>query len=303
LVPVALFKNAAEIWGSVVNGIPVLGGPYSAGSLAGLVDVALVAMPGLKNTELISLVERLPFRRIIVVPELVGLQSLWVHARDLSGTVGLEMTRNLLVRRNYYLKRLLDFALGIPLFLASVPVIALLALWIKRVSPGPAFYTQEREGRNGKPIRIWKLRTMGQDAESLLDRYLSAHPEEREHWNRYFKLKSDPRILPRVGQLLRRTSLDELPQLWNVLRGELSLVGPRPFPRYHMQSFPEDFCALRRSVMPGITGFWQISERSDGDLDVQQQLDTYYIRNWSPWLDAFIIARTVIIVLLCKGAY
>jgi Undecaprenyl-phosphate galactose phosphotransferase WbaP len=303
LVPVALFKTASEMWGLAFDGIPVLGPPAMAANLIDHVGAAILAMPGIKHSDLLMLVERLPFRRIIVVPELAGLQSLWVNARDLGGNLGLEMTRNLLVKRNYYLKRFTDYVFGIPLFFISLPIIGVLALWIRHVSPGPAFYTQQREGRHGKPIRIWKLRSMALDADSALERHLAAHPEEREHWNRYFKLKKDPRILPGVGHLLRRTSLDELPQLWNVIRGELSLVGPRPFPRYHMQSFPDDFCALRRSVMPGITGFWQISSRSDGDVNVQQRLDTYYIRNWSPWLDAYILARTAVIVLLCKGAY
>jgi Undecaprenyl-phosphate galactose phosphotransferase WbaP len=302
-VTVAFFKVARELWGKTVDGVPVLGPPSAAADLAGSVKIAVVAMPGLKRSELVGIVEQLPFQRVIVVPELAGLQSLWVHTRDMGGNLGLELTRNLLLQRNYYLKRVVDYALGLPLFLLSLPLIAVLALWIKRVSPGPAFYTQEREGHQGKPIRIWKLRTMYLNAEVTLARYLAENPREREHWERFFKLKSDPRILPGIGNLLRKTSLDELPQLWNVLRGELSLAGPRPFPRYHMESFDDDFRTLRRSVMPGVTGFWQIASRSDGDLQVQEHLDTYYIRNWSLWLDVYILARTAVVVLLCRGAY
>jgi lipopolysaccharide/colanic/teichoic acid biosynthesis glycosyltransferase len=106
-----------------------------------------------------------------------------------------------------------------------------------------------------------------------------------------------------VGHFLRRFSLDELPQLWQVVKGEMSLVGPRPFPSYHLTEFRDDFRSLRTSVTPGLTGLWQVSVRSNGALDVQQSLDTYYIRNWSPWLDLHILVRTVGVVLLGKGAY
>jgi Undecaprenyl-phosphate galactose phosphotransferase WbaP len=302
-VPVGLFKVTPELWGTTVDGVPVLGPPSSASDLAGSVNIAVVAMPGLSRRALVGVVEQLPFQRVIVVPELAGLQSLWVQARDMGGNLGLELTRSLLLRRNHYIKRVSDYALGVPLFLLSLPVIAVLAIWIKRVSPGPAFYTQEREGYRGKSIRIWKLRTMYLDADAALSRHLAENPHEQEEWKRFFKLKSDPRVLPGIGHLLRKTSLDELPQLWNVMRGEMSLVGPRPFPRYHMESFGDEFRTLRRSVMPGLTGFWQTASRSDGDVKVQEHLDTYYIRNWSPWLDVYILARTAVVVLLRRGAY
>jgi lipopolysaccharide/colanic/teichoic acid biosynthesis glycosyltransferase len=182
-------------------------------------------------------------------------------------------------------------------------VLAVAALWIKLVSRGPVFYFQVRGGKSGCAIRVWKLRTMHADADSLLSNHLLEFPAAREEWHRYFKLKEDPRILPGIGRLLRRTSLDELPQLWNVLRGEMSLVGPRPFPEYHLAQFQPEFRSLRNKVTPGLTGLWQVAARSNGDLKTQEALDTYYIRNWSPWLDLHILARTVRAVIFSDGAY
>ncbi|HXG34505.1 MAG TPA: undecaprenyl-phosphate galactose phosphotransferase WbaP [Bryobacteraceae bacterium] len=278
-----------------------------AGELASALRIrhVLVAMPETSRAELLRSVERLGavFPHVIVVPDLLGMASLWVSARDLNGVLGLEIRQNLLSPFNRRLKRGLDILLAAAAAACVLPVIALAALLIRRKSPGPAFYAQEREGENGRRIRIWKLRTMHPDAERLLERHLASDPSAREEWRQFLKLKRDPRVIPGIGSWLRRTSLDELPQLWNVLRGEMSLVGPRPFPAYHLERFPPEFLNLRRRVRPGLTGLWQVSSRSDGDLETQQKLDTYYIRNWSPWLDLYILARTVRAVLAARGAY
>ena len=225
-----------------------------------------------------------------------------VRADDLGGVIGLQMRRNLLLKRSCVLKQMIDYLLAPPLFAVSVPVVVLLAGWIALSSSGSPFYGQLRAGKAGRPIKVWKLRTMYRDAEERLERHLARDTAAREEWVRYCKLSNDPRVLPGVGRFLRRTSLDELPQLFNVLRGEMSLVGPRPLPAYHLGRFDSDFRSLRASVIPGITGLWQISARSDGDLKVQQALDTYYIRNWSVWIDLYILCRTVGAVLSGRGA-
>ncbi|BFH76250.1 undecaprenyl-phosphate galactose phosphotransferase WbaP [Thermus thermophilus] len=304
LHPIGFLDDDPGKWGKKVEGLSVLGGTELAPDLVqrGLRH-AVLAMPGAGRERLGRFIQELPFPHILLVPDLFGVQSLWVSSRDLGGVLALEVKKSLLLRRNRLLKRALDYVLGVPLFLLSLPLIGAFALWIKRVSPGSAFYTQEREGYGGRTIRVWKLRTMYPDAEARLARYLEENPAAKEEWERFFKLKDDPRVLPGVGHFLRRTSLDELPQLWNVLRGEMSLVGPRPFPRYHLERFSQEFRRLRNSILPGLTGLWQVSARSEGDLEVQEALDTYYIRNWSIWLDLYILARTVWVVLTRKGAY
>ena len=303
LIPVAFLDNRPASWNSTIEGVPVAGPLALAPDFEQRAEAAIVSLRDLGRDDIHALVQELNFPRVIVLPDLAGIASLWITARDLGGSLGLEIKKNLLIRRNTALKRFMDQAIALPLFLGGLPLMAIAALWIKIASPGPAFYCQFRQGFDGRRIPVWKLRTMHLEGDRLLDEWLEHHPEDRVEWSRYFKLKRDPRILPVIGKLLRRTSLDELPQLWSILKGEMSLVGPRPLPDYHLSHFSAEFRALRTRVLPGLTGLWQVSARSDGDTEVQQTLDTYYIRNWSPWLDLYILARTVAAVLLARGAY
>jgi len=303
-VPVAVYDDDPGKWHQDVAGVPILGPLSHAKKLSRVCMTAFIAMPGMDAKKAAHLSHRLPFARVISIPDLVGLSSLWVSSRDLGGVVGLEVKKNLFPRRNWMLKRTLDYLLGVPMFIASLPLLAVFGLWIKLVSPtGPVLFRQPRVGFGGKTFSIWKLRTMHPDADERLATHLQNDPEKLDQWKKFHKLKDDPRVLPGVGKLLRRTSLDELPQLWNVLTGEMSLVGPRPFPHYHLESFSPRFRTVRRSVLPGVTGLWQVSGRSEGDVSVQQVMDTYYIRNWSTWLDIYLLARTIGAVLLGRGAY
>jgi lipopolysaccharide/colanic/teichoic acid biosynthesis glycosyltransferase len=200
-------------------------------------------------------------------------------------------------------KRLTDILIAAILLVVSLPLLGAIWLAIRISSPGPALYIQDREGFDGRFFGMLKFRTMHLDAEQRLEQHLRDDPDQRHQWARFYKLKHDPRIIPYVGNLLRKSSLDELPQLLNVLRGEMSLVGPRPFPAYHLQAFNQEFRQLRRSVRPGITGLWQVAARSEGDLSEQERLDREYIRNKSNRLDCIILLRTIGVVIGTKGAY
>lgn len=139
------------------------------------------------------------------------------------------------------------------------------------------------------------------NADCVLSQYLEKHPEMAEEWKRDHKLRNDPRVT-RIGRLLRKTSLDELPQLWNVLRGQMSLVGPRPIVYEEIAKYGDGF-PLYSQVLPGLTGLWQVSGRNNTTYDERVALDAYYVRNWSPWLDIYLLARTVTVVLRREGAY
>jgi Undecaprenyl-phosphate galactose phosphotransferase WbaP len=187
---------------------------------------------------------------------------------------------------------------GAPLLLSAA---ALIAFFIKLDSSGPTLYRQERIGRNGKRFQALKFRTMIVDAEAELAVCFARDENLRLEWELNHKLKNDPR-LTRVGAFLRKTSLDELPQLWNVLAGDMSLVGPRPIVAAEMEKYGRVFEDYAR-VRPGLTGLWQVSGRNDTDYERRIRLDRYYVRNWSVWFDIWILAKTVPVVLLGKGAY
>ena len=306
LKPVACFDDDPAKQG-MCEGVPVLGSLKDAVefSRSRRVGYAIVAMPGVARHELMELLGRWStvFSHVVVIPDLFGMTTLGISPLDLGGVLGLEIRYNLLNPVNRWCKRAFDIIVAVIVSILVLPMLLLACLAIFAASPGPVWFTQEREGERGRKIRVFKLRTMYRDAEEVLHHYLERNPEAKDEWDRFCKLKKDPRILPGVGHLLRRTSLDELPQLWNIILGEMSLVGPRPFPAYHNQRFDPAFRDLRLRVTPGLTGLWQVSARSDGDLTVQADLDSYYIRNWSIWLDAYILVRTARVVLFPVGAY
>jgi exopolysaccharide biosynthesis polyprenyl glycosylphosphotransferase len=199
------------------------------------------------------------------------------------------------------LKRLMDIALSFIALVVLSPLFLVIATAIKLTSPGPVFFKHRRLGLNGRVFEVYKFRTMVTNAEEVLERLLESDPELKAEYNTTYKLKKDPRIT-KVGGFLRRASLDELPQLINVLKGEMSLVGPRAIVEDEIEKYGQERKHLLR-VPPGITGLWQVSGRNDLDYADRVKLDMQYIKNWNIWLDLHIILKTIPAVLKKDGAY
>ncbi len=199
--------------------------------------------------------------------------------------------------RAQIIKRVMDMIGASLLLLFLLLPMALIALLVKLSSPGPVIFRQCRVGRHGKLFTAYKFRTMRVGAELEVEqlRHLNEATEP------LFKIRNDPRLTP-VGQALRRLSFDELPQLWNVLRGDMSLVGPRPALPAELAQY-EDWHKKRLEVLQGATGLWQVSGRSELTFDEMVKLDLYYIENWSPWLDLKILLQTIPTMLTARGAY
>jgi len=236
---------------------------------------------------------------LIVLPSLLNTCS-GVTPKDLGGTLGLEIRHNLQIPSTYRIKRMVDFLLTIPCLIVGLPVMGLIAIWIKADSPGPVFFKHRRITKNEQPIRIYKFRTMMVGADEELNDLLRENPKLKHEFNMYGKLENDPRIT-RVGKWLRKTSLDELPQLFNVLQGRLTLVGPRPIVKKELAIYGESADLFNR-VLPGITGLWQVSGRNELTYAERARLDNYYANNWSVWLDLYILSKTVFAVLFRRGA-
>jgi len=317
LVPIAVYSDdqavldvrpvadADALPGATVTGIP-FDGPIDAAIEGGrrlAADHAVVAFTDASPEQLQALLERLTgaFPRVQFVPNLAALPSHGVYATDLDHMLALELRVGLLDPTNRWLKRGLDIVSVVFGALLATPAFLAIALAVRLESPGPVLYRQRRIGRKGKTFQMWKFRTMVRDADEVLQTLLERDPAARAEWERGQKLENDPRVT-RVGRWLRKTSLDELPQLWNVMRGEMSVVGPRPIVQDEVQHYADDF-RLYRAVRPGITGYWQVSGRSRIPYPERVEFDSYYVRNWSLWLDAIILSRTVGVVVRGDGAY
>jgi Undecaprenyl-phosphate galactose phosphotransferase WbaP len=237
---------------------------------------------------------------LLVVCEDPPLPDLWGAPR-FCGAGSLQARNGLLLPNLQALKRAADVAIALLALTAGLPLLLAVAVLVKLSSPGPVLYGHTRIGRYGRRFTAWKFRTMYRGADALLRKHFERFPKSRLEWERDHKLRYDPRVT-RVGRLLRRSSLDELPQMWNVLRGEMSVVGPRPIVDDEVARYADGF-ELYTAVKPGITGLWQVSGRTDVGYETRVRLDAFYVRHWSPWLDAYVLARTFVALLCRRGAY
>jgi Undecaprenyl-phosphate galactose phosphotransferase WbaP len=304
LKPVAILDDSPTKTGAL-SGVPIVGPLSQAPQLAYKHDIhyAIVAMPGVQRRQLLRVLDQYgrTFPHLLMIPDLFGVASLWVSSKDLGGILGLEIRQQLLLPGPRLIKTCLDLGLTLVLGLLLLPLLAIIALLVRLDSPGPVFYGQHRLGQNSQPFVAWKFRSMVPNAEQVLERHLAEHPDLRSQWEQDHKLRYDPRIT-RIGHFLRRTSLDELPQLWNVLRGEMSLVGPRPIVEEEIARYADKY-RLYTKVLPGLTGLWQVSGRNNVSYDERVNLDAYYVRNWSVWLDVYILLKTIWVVVIGDGAY
>jgi undecaprenyl-phosphate galactose phosphotransferase len=242
-------------------------------------------------------------KRILLVPRMTSLPMFNAEVFNSINQKGLIffVRNNLLSDSDRAFKHISDFILALLLTLLLSPFLLSLYAWVWIATDGKPIFKQKRVGQDGKIFKIYKFRTMRADAAEQLEKILAEDPDSREEWERDHKLKNDPRIT-RVGHFLRRTSLDELPQLINVLRGQMSLVGPRPIIDEEVVDYG-DYIDYYQQVRPGITGLWQVSGRNELSYGERVQLDVWYVRNWSLELDLIILTKTFVAVLLRKGSY
>jgi Undecaprenyl-phosphate galactose phosphotransferase WbaP len=270
------------------------------------IDDLVIAMPGAGKERLQRLINGLQHKvdRILFVPDIFGIAVLGTNLQHFfhEEAFAFEMKNNLASPLNVFIKRSFDIGMSFVLLPLLFLPMATISLLIRIDSPGKAIFSQERVGRKGKSFRCFKFRTMYEDAEDRLKGLLQDDPEVKNRWEHYWKLDDDPRVT-RIGRFLRTTSLDELPQILNVLKGEMSFVGPRPVTQDEIDRHYKDMAELCFSVLPGITGLWQVSGRSNTSYDYRVALDSWYVRNWNLWLDIVILFKTAKIVIKREGAY
>lgn len=286
---------------------PVLGGFKDAERIIKEKEIrnVVITAPGLEQNKIISLVNRVQplVHNLSIVPNLIAIPMSGIEAERFFNEkiMLLRLKNNLASSLNRWLKYSFDFMCTLVGTILISPLLLLIAAGIYFDSPGPVIFRHIRIGKNGKAFGCYKFRTMCMDADKKLAELLDRDAAAKEEWERDFKLKDDPRVT-KIGKILRKTSLDELPQIFNVLKGEMSLVGPRPVVEAELEKYGEyldDYLMVR----PGITGMWQVNGRSDTTYEERVHMDSWYVRNWSIWIDIMLLWRTVKSVVKCEGAY
>jgi len=263
------------------------------------VDEVIITLPWMDYRKVVSIIRQCERDgvRPLIVPDLFQLSLSHVDVDDLGGVPVLSVREVSISGWNLALKRTLDLSIALVGSILLLPLFIAIAIAIKLDSPGPILFKQVRVGKGGRPFVLYKFRSMHQGAEEELSKLAELNEAEGP----IFKIRNDPR-LTRVGRFLRRTSLDELPQFYNVLRGEMSIVGPRPALPSEVERYQE-WHKKRFKALPGMTGLWQVSGRSDLPFDEMCLLDIYYVESWSLLLDIKILFKTIPAVLLGRGAY
>ena len=264
----------------------------------------VVAKPELDKDAILALINRIQHKaeNTLFIPDIKGIAVAGTELRHFfrEQTIMLEVRNNLADPLKYGAKRLLDYLAGVVIFALFLSPMLLIALIIKLDSKGPAILRQKRLGKKAREFYCYKFRTMYPDAEERLQKILESDHSAKEEWEKYWKLTDDPRVT-RVGNILRKTSLDELPQIVNVILGEMSLIGPRPYLPREWEHIREESATLH-ALPPGITGLWQVSGRNNQDYNFRITMDGWYVKNWNLWLDVMILFKTVGVVLKREGA-
>ncbi|MDR0411360.1 MAG: undecaprenyl-phosphate galactose phosphotransferase WbaP [Treponema sp.] len=303
-IPVLILNNEKNIVDSY-RGVPIIHDTSIAQEIVERFNIkmAIIAMQNADKDELKHLLNDSvsAFRYSVLIPDFFNVTNIWMSVRDFDGVLGFVSSHRLRMFWNWGAKRFMDLTLVFIGGTILLPFLLIIGLLVKATSPGPILYGHTRLGLNGKKFKAYKFRSMVVDSDEHLKRLLDSDFRIREEWNTSHKLKDDPRIT-KVGRILRKLSFDEFPQLINVLKGEMSLVGPRPIVEDEVEKYGEDFKRIF-SVKPGLTGLWQVSGRSDTDYAERISFDVYYLQSWSIWLDLWVLYKTVGVVVKGKGAY
>jgi len=309
LFKIGLWKREASVYGDddflkkEIFSNPYLGYVSSNVSLA---KTVFINSQNLQSNRLEKIIDKEihSTHEILFIPRLgqYELSQSFIYELSNTRTNLVEIKNRLKSKYRLILQQLFNYMLAILLLPILLPIIAILAFIIKKESPGPVFFAHNRVGQNGKIIPTLKFRSMYSDAKERLKKLLDEDEEIKKEWETNFKLKDDPRVT-KIGSIMRRTSLDELPQIFNVLKGEMNFVGPRPVIQEEIDQYYKENSEYYFMVKPGISGLWQVSGRSDTDYDFRVSTDKWYVTNWSLWLDVVILVKTVKVVLFREGAY